>query len=86
MSALSVPVYTASRAKNNFGELLDAAQRKPVAIEKHGRPIAYVVSAKKMEAMEDWYLGARAVEVIKRGNFLGVKKTRKFFDSILHGT
>jgi prevent-host-death family protein len=53
MSTLSVSVYTASRAKNNFGELLDAAQRKPVAIEKHGRPIAYVVSAKEMEAIGD---------------------------------
>ena len=84
MSTLPVPVYTASRAKNNFGELLDAAQRKPVAIEKHGRPIAYVVSAKEMEAMEDWYLGARAVEVMRTSKSLGVKRTKAFLDKILH--
>jgi len=32
-------------AKNRFGELLDTAQRELVKFEKHGRPVAVMVSA-----------------------------------------
>jgi len=34
----------ATDAQNNFGEMLDNAQREPVTIEKHGRPVAVVIS------------------------------------------
>lgn len=34
----------ATAAKNRFGQLLEAAARQPVAIERHGRVVAYVVS------------------------------------------
>ena len=33
----------ATAAKNRFGELLEACARAPVAIERHGRVVAYVV-------------------------------------------
>ena len=39
-------------AKNRFGELLDAAQREPVTIEKHGRPVAVMVSAEEYQDLE----------------------------------
>lgn len=35
---------TSAEAQNQFGKLLDTAQREPVAITRHGRPAAYVVS------------------------------------------
>lgn len=75
--------YTASDAKNNFGELMDAAQRAPVRIEKHGRTVAFLVSKQDMERLEDAELGARAMAIIKKGDFLGVEKTKVFLDSIL---
>ena len=37
--------YTAKDAKNNLGQLMDAAQRELVVIEKHGRPTVVVMSA-----------------------------------------
>lgn len=40
---------TSAEAQNKFGELLDLAQREPVAITRHGRPAAYVVSPRDME-------------------------------------
>ena len=43
---------TALEAKNRFGQLLDSAQREPVTIEKHGRPVAVVVSAEDFKDME----------------------------------
>jgi antitoxin Phd len=41
-------ILTSARAQNRFGELLDIAQREPVAITRHGRPVAFVVSAQEM--------------------------------------
>ncbi len=74
--------YTASEAKNNFGEILDAARRAPVEIKRHGRSAAFVIAPEDMEAFEDWYLGMRATEIMKKGKMLGVKKTKVFLDSI----
>jgi len=35
--------FAATSAKNRFGELLEACAHAPVAIERHGRVVAYVV-------------------------------------------
>jgi antitoxin Phd len=43
-----MPTMTSARAQNRFGELLDVAQREAVAITRHGRPVAFVVSAQEM--------------------------------------
>lgn len=40
---------TSAEAQNQFGQLLDLVQREPVAITRHGRPAAYVVSPRDME-------------------------------------
>ena len=44
---------TATDAKNKFGQLLDMAQAEPVAIEKNGRDVAYVISAEQYAALVD---------------------------------
>lgn len=36
--------FDATTAKNRFGQLLEASVHAPVAIERHGRVVAYVVS------------------------------------------
>lgn len=38
-----------SKAKTHFDELLDIAQREPVTIEKHGRPVAVLLSYEKYQ-------------------------------------
>jgi prevent-host-death family protein len=38
-------------AQNRFGQLLDSAQREPIVITRHGRPAAYLISPKEMEAL-----------------------------------
>lgn len=61
-----------TKAKSNFGELLDTAQREPVTIEKQGRPVAVVVSIEdfkqsellKIEALErDLQIGIDQADV-----------------------
>jgi prevent-host-death family protein len=50
-------------AKNRFGELLDTAQREPVTIEKHGRPVAVVLSVQDYEQIEAMKLDALRAKV-----------------------
>ena len=44
---------TSAEAQNRFGQLLDTAQREPVAITRHGRPTAFIVSPREMEELLD---------------------------------
>ena len=43
---------TSAEAQNQFGQLLDTVQREPVAITRHGRMAAYVISPRELEELE----------------------------------
>lgn len=45
-------VLNASDAKREFGELILKAQHAPVGINKNGKPVAVVVSAKEYEQLK----------------------------------
>ena len=45
-------IVSALEAKNQFGQLLDAAQANPVQINKHGRAVAYVISKSEYERLQ----------------------------------
>jgi len=53
--------FHATAAKNRFGQLLEACAQAPVAIERHGRVVAYVVAPADLpappEALEDRLAG-----------------------------
>ncbi len=51
---------TSAEAQNRFGEVLDRAQREPVAITRHGRPVAYLVGA--LQAEDPQLLAQRRAE------------------------
>ena len=38
-------------AQNNFGMLLDSAQREPVTITRRGRPVAFLLSPQEYDAL-----------------------------------
>lgn len=42
---------SARDAKNGFGLLLDTARAGPVTIEKHGRPVAVMISVEEYERL-----------------------------------
>jgi antitoxin Phd len=44
---------SSAEAQNQFGQLLDLAQREPVAITRHGRPAAFVISTQDMDSFRD---------------------------------
>lgn len=45
---------SSAEAQNNFGQLLDTAQREPVAITRHGRPAVCVIPFREVEAYQAW--------------------------------
>jgi antitoxin Phd len=44
---------TSAEAQNSFGQLLDTAQREIIAITRHGRPAAFIISPREMEELLD---------------------------------
>lgn len=48
---MTVKVVTSVVAQNRFGELLDNAQREPIMITRHGRPVAHLVSDETYRAL-----------------------------------
>ncbi|MES2190232.1 MAG: type II toxin-antitoxin system Phd/YefM family antitoxin [Pseudomonadota bacterium] len=43
--------FSALEAKNRLGQILDAAQREPVTITRHGRPAVIVLAVQDYEAL-----------------------------------
>jgi antitoxin Phd len=78
--------FTSTEAKQNFGQLMDAAQRAPVLIEKNGRPAAVILSYedfRHIEALEDAYWGERAREADERGDYLSAEESEALVKDLL---
>ena len=66
---------SANEAKARFGQLLDAARMEPVTIEKHGRPVAVLVSKQEYDDIQAAKLARlraevqRGIDAIGRGDF-----------------
>jgi len=76
---------TAKDAKNRFGELMDTVQREPVSIEKHGRPVAVILSEVAYEKMKLEHLQAMLAvgeAQLDRGEGTDGKE---FFDELRQG-
>ena len=50
-TAARMKVIAAGKAKNGFGLLIDTARAEPVTIQKHGRPVAVVLSVEEYERL-----------------------------------
>jgi antitoxin Phd len=68
---------TATDAKTRFGQVLQSALVEPVAIEKNGRELAYVISSqeyRRLQEAEDALWGIRA-KMAEAGGFLTTKQS-----------
>ncbi|MDP6019299.1 MAG: type II toxin-antitoxin system Phd/YefM family antitoxin, partial [Candidatus Latescibacteria bacterium] len=54
---------SAHEAKARFGQLLDAARVEPVTIEKHGRPVAVLISKQEYDETQAAKLARLRAEV-----------------------
>ena len=75
MTMLTLPSV---QAQNNFGTLIDTAQREIVSVTRRGRVAAYVMSP---QVLEDYIDGYMAMEAEKRG-FATPEDTQAFLNSL----
>ena len=71
---------TSTTAKNQLGQVLEAALTEPVTITKTGRKVAVVLSWKeyeRLQALEDAWWAHEAGRAESEG-YLGVRATRRF--------
>ena len=77
---------TATDAKNKFGEVMDAALREPVIIQRSGRNAVVMMAYEDFEefrALVDQRWGAQATQA-KRKGFIGTKKSEKLLQTLLN--
>lgn len=73
-----------ANAKNQFGQLLDMAQKEPVTIEKKGRAVAVILSIEDFSHFlrtEDQLWAMKAEKAAKEG-FLGNDESEKFLNDL----
>ena len=76
---------SATRAQNNFGELLDSARRNPIEITKKGRSVAVVLAIEEFERLqtiEDKLLALQAKQANDEG-YIGVKASEDLLNNLL---
>lgn len=78
--------FAAAKAKLNFGELLDEAQKGPVTITKKDRPVAVLLSKEeyeRLEAIEDAAWADRAQAILDREKPLSHQESIKALEGFL---
>ena len=72
-------IMTAAKAKNSFGQMIEAAQREPVLITKQNRPVGVFMSIRDIEATI-W--GVEAHKAHAEG-YIGEEASRALIDKLL---
>lgn len=76
----------AKDAKNKFGQLLTAAMREPVIIDKNGKSVAILMSTeefRRLEQIEDELITIKAQLALKEG-FIGEDESEKFLSDLVN--
>ncbi|MFM8608506.1 MAG: type II toxin-antitoxin system Phd/YefM family antitoxin [Hyphomicrobiales bacterium] len=71
---------TAAKAKNAFGQMIEAAQREPVLITKQNRPVGVFMS---IQDVEDTIWGEKALKAHQEG-YIGEEASKALLDKILN--
>lgn len=73
---------TATEAKNRFGQVLEMARTEPVAIQKNGRDVAYVVSAEQFRELVAGRNASRVNPLIVKLHEESVKRWGKVYEAL----
>ena len=79
-------IETATDAKNRFGQIMDAALREPVVIQRSGRNSVVMIAYEDFEqliAMADKNWGEKAKKSAKKG-FLSASASERLIERLLH--
>lgn len=75
---------TATKAKTEFGALVDQARKHPVTITRNSRPVAVILSPEEFQRfseIEDRFWGDKAKKVDAKSDFLSPKQSLDFLRS-----
>lgn len=84
MSVNTMKTFTATQAKQSFGELITAVGQEPITISKTNKDIAVMISAeryKELKKFEDILYG-RAAEIAISDGLLSAKQSQNLLDEI----
>lgn len=73
---------SATDAKNKFGQVLELAQSEPVAIQKNGRDVAFVVSAQQFNRLVATSEGTRVNPLIVKLHSESVRRWGKVYEAL----
>ena len=76
----------ATKAKTEFGKLIDMARTEPVSITRNGRSVAVMISPdeyEKLSLIDDTYWGMQAQQAEAKG-FVGEKESAEFMSAVLN--
>lgn len=76
----------AKEAKDRFGQLLTAAMKGPVVIDKNKKPVAVIMSTEeyeRLEKIEEAFLALKAQGALKEG-FIGLEESEILLKDLLH--
>jgi len=73
---------TATDAKNKFGQVLEMAQAEPVAIQKNGRDVAYVVSAEQFHALRERAEAPKVRPAIERLMARSMERRKSLYEAL----
>jgi len=78
--------FASTALKTQATEMFSAAVREPIEITKHGKPAFVLMSEehfRRLEALEDAAWGARAMDILKKGDFVGADNARQILETML---
>ncbi|MEM1365588.1 MAG: type II toxin-antitoxin system Phd/YefM family antitoxin [Pseudomonadota bacterium] len=75
--------FTATEAKNRFGELLDATKNGPVRIQKNGRDVGFLVSPDEYAAhQQDNANGSKMRPEVRAAMERSMKRRAKLYEAL----
>lgn len=74
-------IFTATDAKNRFGELIDMAQAEPVRVQRQGRDVAVVLSPEEFRRLSETAAG-RVSPAVRKLHAESAKRWAKVYQAL----
>jgi prevent-host-death family protein len=76
-----VKTFTATDAKNRFGELIDMAQAEPVRVQRQGRDVAVVLSPEEFRRLSEAARG-KVSPAVQRLHATSAQRWAKVYEAL----
>jgi prevent-host-death family protein len=74
--------YSATDAKNRFGELLEAARKEPVHVQKNGRDVAVVLSPEEYRSLQNRAAEPMVNPMVVKLHEESLRRYRKVYEAL----